>query len=163
MGYSCLRRAAWAMDAITDKCIAQTNSSNTFEANGESYFIERGREQNDGAMTGTVYRNLPNGYSRKSASFRIDDVGRVVRGPKFMRDCPLYILYLDGCEADRFALEPTKANLEFWMRKRYESFLPGGMNQRVPYTPVYSAEVQDIDGKVLVKCEDFKVLNGPSA
>tara|TARA_R100001086_G_scaffold184368_2_gene102978 strand:+ start:1946 stop:2323 length:378 start_codon:yes stop_codon:yes gene_type:complete len=95
MGYSYAIVAGDALDALFD-ILAGPNpaSSNCWERKGVSYFFERGRENRDGAITGTVYRNLTAAeaaadprldpsktYCRKAGTFRIDPDGRVTRFP----------------------------------------------------------------------------------
>jgi len=60
MGYSCNVQAAYVTDAWQQACIDQTGSQNVFRVKGQRYFWEIGREQRDGAITGTVWRFLEN-------------------------------------------------------------------------------------------------------
>lgn len=101
MGWSCRREASETMNRWTAACIAQTNSQNEFEVNGERFFWDVSRtEHDDGAITGTIHRTLKVGevlrgghtvqpgetYCRKVATFRIDGDGKVKRAPKFLKD-----------------------------------------------------------------------------
>jgi len=87
MGWSCNAKAGWVLDAWINACFAQSGCQNNFEANGQKYFFETSRkEHNDGAITGVVWRNLPDGKScRQSGSFRIEGDGTVTRAPAFLK------------------------------------------------------------------------------
>ncbi len=69
---------------------SDTNSSNTWgHENGFTYFCQMGRENRDGAVTGTVYKILKDGSCKTSGSFRIEPEGAVSRFPclnKKMKD-----------------------------------------------------------------------------
>lgn len=56
MGYSSTVAAGRTSEQWTKACLEQTGSQNTFEDRGSVYMFERGRENDDGAETGTVYR-----------------------------------------------------------------------------------------------------------
>lgn len=85
MGYSCTARASEVLDKIM--------SYDKFNIDHEkySYFIEIGKENFDGAITGTVYRLIGESFVRedglksrrckKAGSFRIDSNGEIVRFP----------------------------------------------------------------------------------
>jgi len=82
MGWSCCRRAAWVMDAWKDACIAQKGTQNTFQVGEKKYFWEIGRENHDGAITGTIWKFLPDGvHVRRSGTFRIEGDGEVSPRP----------------------------------------------------------------------------------
>lgn len=81
MGYSCATSADNALKFLMDMITDPNGSSNTWEKDGESYFYEIGRENPDGAVTGTVYRNVGANRCRKAGTFRIDPDGRIVRFP----------------------------------------------------------------------------------
>lgn len=88
MGYSCCQRADWVTDAWKDACIAQTDSQNVFVTRGSKYFWEIGRENPDGAITGTIWKFLPDSDRvRRSGTFRIEGDGEVTRAPKFLKNC----------------------------------------------------------------------------
>jgi len=88
MGYSCTTKAMESFDQLiiqlraAGKKIAQ---SNTWEKNGKSYFHEIGREQKDGAVTGTIYRMTDYYYGAnhccKAGYFRIEPDGKITRFP----------------------------------------------------------------------------------
>lgn len=87
MGWSCARDAAFTMDKWTEFCIKSTGSSNTFEVNGESYFIENSRtEHDDGAITGAIWKNLPGNMCKRSGTFRINGDGSIARAPKVLKE-----------------------------------------------------------------------------
>lgn len=88
MGWSCCARAAWTLDAWTAACLESTGSQNVFRVNNERYFFETSRkEHSDGAITGTVWRFLPDDkHVRRCGSFRIEGDGSVTRAPKFLKD-----------------------------------------------------------------------------
>jgi hypothetical protein len=82
MGYSYGAGAGFTLDALQAK-FRHENSGNTFTTDGgkTQYFHERGREQSDGAATGTVWKMLENGMARKAGSYRIESDGQVTRFP----------------------------------------------------------------------------------
>ena len=101
MGYSCSAKASLTLDAAMRilQAVFPGESSNTWKKDGETYFFERGREQYDGAITGTVYRfvaapakkqvvtvqpmaqggQVDTGYCRPAGSIKIDPEGKIVR------------------------------------------------------------------------------------
>ena len=83
MGYSCTVAADKVLDNISKKCLAQTQSQNCFEVNGTSYFWERGREQVDGAITGSIWKIIAKGQHKgkciRAGSFRIEADGILSR------------------------------------------------------------------------------------
>ena len=82
MGYSCRASAAEAVDAILAKVTDPQGTSNGWVHQGVAYFWERGKEWNDGRITGTVYKNLPGGeHCRKAGTILVSPGGRVVRWP----------------------------------------------------------------------------------
>lgn len=87
MGWSCATAAAYSLDAMKDVCVAQTGTSNVYEEKGTKFFFEVSRrEYADGAITGSIYKFLPDERCRKSGSFRIEGDGTFTRGPKIFRD-----------------------------------------------------------------------------
>ena len=90
MGWSCTAAAGRALDKWHDACVEATGVSNTFEANGNKFFFEVGREHTDGRITGAIRRvTAVQGsltWTVKSGSFRIDPDGKIHRAPKFLRD-----------------------------------------------------------------------------
>ena len=91
MGYSCTAAAAYASDVIME-ILHETSTpetartSNSWSVGDETYFFECGRERPDGAITGTVYRNLPDGqHCRKAGTVRIEPDGIITRYPTTTR------------------------------------------------------------------------------
>lgn len=79
MGYSCSIAADKCLKFVL-KSICLPLSQNTWKHDGEMYFFERGRENRDGAITGTVYRFLEDGvHVRKAGSVRIEKNGAITR------------------------------------------------------------------------------------
>ena len=91
MGYSYSTKAGLVQDAMIIQLKSASNreieSSNTWEHNGHDYFIEQGREQRDGSITGTVWRMNPvePGSAKctchKVGSIKIEPHGHVLRWP----------------------------------------------------------------------------------
>ncbi len=86
MGYSCTVRAAIAQEAaLAGMTPDERGTSNGFTYKGASYFIERGREHNDGSITASIFRNLADGeHCRRVASLKIDKGGKIIR-PAYLR------------------------------------------------------------------------------
>lgn len=87
MGYGCTLDAGQTERLIQEACAAQNGSANQFALNGKTYFYQIGRENADGAITGTVLEVRPakdggEGLCYRVESFRIDPDGRLVRGAK---------------------------------------------------------------------------------
>ena len=89
MGWSCSQKSSQTMDKWTAACLKSTGSQNTYKNRGETYFFENSRrEYEDGAITGTIWRFLPNDtHVRKSSSFRINGDGSIERAPSFLKKC----------------------------------------------------------------------------
>lgn len=85
MGWSCTALAGDVLDAVRAACIEDTGSSNRWRGKSHCYFFEVGRENLDGAITGTVWREAPGNLCYRSGSFRIEPSGRVSRGPALFR------------------------------------------------------------------------------
>jgi len=82
MGWSCRADAMNTMREWEKVCRFTTASSNCYEVNGQRYFFETSRtEHDDGAITGSVWKMLPDGRARKSGGFRIEGDGAVKRYP----------------------------------------------------------------------------------
>jgi len=100
MGYSCTKDAADTLEAIENYLtkigpflspISHRPSSNSWKLGNDTYSFEQGRENPDGAITGTVYQLTewinpatgqvdPNRYRcRRAGSVRIEADGRVTR------------------------------------------------------------------------------------
>lgn len=85
MGYSCTAAADRTLDAISEACYRQTKTRNVYRHNGRDLFWEVGRENADGAITGTIYRlsgplGNPKTTITKAGSFRINPNGTIARG-----------------------------------------------------------------------------------
>ncbi|KKN50723.1 hypothetical protein LCGC14_0629840 [marine sediment metagenome] len=95
MGYSYTAISGFALDSILEQ-LQHTkdaaNTSNGWKHKGVDYFYEQGREQDDGSITGSVWKNLLvtqpcticikpecSGHCRKVGSVKIDSKGNVVR------------------------------------------------------------------------------------
>lgn len=99
MGWSCAAAAGDVLRAWDDACIASTGLQNVYEDGGVRYMVEVSRrEHDDGAITGTILRNVPvtadmiargakpdSIYYRRCGSFRIDGDGTVRRAPAFLK------------------------------------------------------------------------------
>jgi hypothetical protein len=86
MGYSCNKAAGLTLDSILEQVAPFPSPTNTWEYKGNKYFFERGREQDDGAITGQVWRMDPEDaqgrcFCHRSGSARIEPGGRVTRFP----------------------------------------------------------------------------------
>lgn len=80
MGYSCTAAANSTMGKIIDACFRQTKSQNVYKHGGKKYMWEIGKENADGAITGTIHEYLPTGHVKKAGTFRIEPNGTVSRG-----------------------------------------------------------------------------------
>ena len=80
MGYSCTVRASYTAEAVQAR-FRHENSGNTFSVDGGEtvYFSERGREQADGAVTGSIFKMLPDGMARRAGGYRIEADGKITR------------------------------------------------------------------------------------
>jgi hypothetical protein len=86
MGWSCSSDAARTVERWTALCVLSTGSSNTWEHKGRTFFFENsGREHADGAITGTVWRNVGSDRCVRVSSFRIEGDGAMTRGPAEIR------------------------------------------------------------------------------
>lgn len=80
MGYSSSAYASYTMVAVADLLRGKLDTNNGIERNGG--FWEIGRENWDGAMTGTVWKMLPDGVrARRAGTFRIEADGHITRFP----------------------------------------------------------------------------------
>lgn len=78
MGYSCTAKASYVMQAL-ERAICTHGSSNVFINLPHKYMFECGRENSDGAITGTVMVFLDNDHVRKVGSYRIEPDGTITR------------------------------------------------------------------------------------
>lgn len=81
MGYSCTRDAADMLGNISH-FFATDGNRNILTIRDKQYFFERGRENPDGAITGTLMECLPNDYCRKAGTVRIEPDGELTRFPR---------------------------------------------------------------------------------
>lgn len=89
MGYSCSAKADEALESLRD--MLQAGNQNLpcnvwIGTGGEKHFYEIGREQADGAITGAVWKFLPDNSARKIGAFRIEPNGRIERFPSTTAD-----------------------------------------------------------------------------
>ena len=85
MGYSCRKDAMDGLETI----MGETLSNSWIADNGKSCFYEIGRENSDGAITGTVWETDFNNTCRRAGTLRIEPNGSISRWPKankIMRD-----------------------------------------------------------------------------
>lgn len=95
MGYSC---SAIANDVVNKLLDVATRlgpvhtdghplpSSNSWKHKGKTYFFETGREQSDGAITGTVWVFVAENKCRRAGNLRVDPDGKIVRAPHFPKE-----------------------------------------------------------------------------
>jgi hypothetical protein len=84
MGYSCAAVAGIVMDKLVaqlqkDGGVDEHNSSNTWKHKGVFYMEERGRENSDGAVTGTISRFVGPNSAKRIGSYRIEPNGEITR------------------------------------------------------------------------------------
>jgi len=80
MGYSCTVDAG-NMLGVIGKMFATDGNPNILTINGSVYFFERGREQADGRITGSLYKMLPDNLCIKAESVCISASGLIKRFP----------------------------------------------------------------------------------
>ena len=87
MGYSCTKAAADTLDKILHSIVDPNGSSNAWTYKGQRYFYERGRENLDGAITGTVWKFVyrpdlnPPERAKRAGTVRIEADGSLTRFP----------------------------------------------------------------------------------
>ena len=95
MGYSCASLASFAYDSLIDQLQGGTGvvsmfgdsshsnnlPSNVWESKGNRYFVEIGREQNDGSMTGKIHKFVSDDRVIPVGSIKINKCGVVERWP----------------------------------------------------------------------------------
>ena len=94
MGWSCDARAGQTMEALTAVCEKMTGLSNVYTGkDGRTYFFTRGREREDGGISGMVYLCESDHLSpyRPAGHFSIKPDGGFKRSPKSF-PVHLYIL-----------------------------------------------------------------------
>ena len=89
MGYSCRQDADMTYRSWLDICKETTGMGNVYTDGVAEYLLELGREQRDGAMTGTVcrieYKNEQM-LAYPCGSFRIEPDGTVKRYPTGLKN-----------------------------------------------------------------------------
>lgn len=92
MSYTCRLDADTTYKEWANYCFASTGVSNTYVYKGKRYTFIHGREQRDGAITGSVYLLLDNPdiqgqyLAYKKGSFRIEPNGIATRFPVGLND-----------------------------------------------------------------------------
>ena len=85
MGYSCTTKAMESFDQLIIQLKSASpdiKSSNTWMKNGKKYFHEIGREQKDGAVTGSIFKIIDEqDHCEKMGTFRIEPDGYIKRFP----------------------------------------------------------------------------------
>jgi hypothetical protein len=86
MGYSCTQKAALVLDALMVQLQARSDrddlGSNVWTYQDREWFYEIGREQADGAITGSVYFIYDDGQTvSRRRHFRINADGRIIEWP----------------------------------------------------------------------------------
>ena len=119
MGYSCTAAAAYALERVAqllqakaDAELSATHPSRSLDplSKGElptnimpdGGFWERGREHDDGAITGCIWRAIPTNPAavRKGGTFRINPDGTIARWPGLPRSYWYSVkVYSDACMA----------------------------------------------------------------
>jgi hypothetical protein len=88
MGYSCRADASDTYHEWERYCNTTTEMSNVYKVGATTYCLEMGREQRDGAITGTTLRlegERGNWQGYPCGSWRIDPDGTVKRYPTGMK------------------------------------------------------------------------------
>lgn len=80
MGYSCAAAASDMLGVINKMCGLKDG---VLHIDGGEYFFERGREQNDGAVTGQLMKMVGENFCRPAGGVRINPDGSIARFPKF--------------------------------------------------------------------------------
>ena len=93
MGWSCRAEAAATMEKWSNKCRANSGSSNVWGDRKGWYMFEASRvEHADGAITGTIMKFIGNPMGQDSCpasrvgSFRINPDGTIAKAPLFLKD-----------------------------------------------------------------------------
>lgn len=89
MGYSCSAQAHDTLMKIRDICVKETGKANVFNHKGNSYFWETGRENDDGAITGSINKEITQDgkeMAYQSGTFRIEPDGTITRFMRFKEE-----------------------------------------------------------------------------
>ena len=85
MSYSCTAKANCVLKKMVEQLQASSpceqESQNTWQTTRARYFYEQGRENNDGAITGSVMMFLGTTGCRRVGSYRIEPNGTISRFP----------------------------------------------------------------------------------
>lgn len=81
MGYSCTAIASLTYDALME-LVRDGESSNSYRG----YFTERGRENSDGAITGTIWKMVDENRAIRYGSYKITSDGLITRFPGTTKD-----------------------------------------------------------------------------
>ena len=111
MGWSCTAKAGFTLDGISKTFQGSSNTWNTEKGN---FFFETGRENEDGAITGQVWKMINwQGQERckQSGSFRIEADGTIARFPHLPAWLKKSAVEYGAAEYDRLYWGPTKAEL----------------------------------------------------
>lgn len=145
MGWSCSAKAGIRLRAIENWIgrhggCAETNTWQDPKA-GNKYFMEIGRQNRDGAITGTIYRFINDRQVVRSGSLRIEPDGKKMRGPALLRSVKAYELFINGVSHYDWDNPEVSENALFeYLCEQHRSYLPGGLNEhwskngKIPYT-----------------------------
>ena len=100
MGYSCTKDAGDMLGFIRHQFSdGKTSNGLVIRQHGDVrlYFYEVGKEQADGAVTGTLFQSIDETHARKVGSFRINANGTIARFPRIRRDMQvsMYFRFLE--------------------------------------------------------------------
>jgi hypothetical protein len=83
MGYSCAMAASFTHEAISEYFRRQGEHSSNGIPPCDIFplgaFFERGRENSDGSVTGSIHMNVSETHCRKHSGYRIDPNGKIIR------------------------------------------------------------------------------------
>jgi hypothetical protein len=101
MGYSCTKAASEMLGLIRNQ-FSDGVTGNGLRFGGSNYFYEVGRENVDGAITGSVFEHIDETHARKVGSFRIAPDGHIPRFPRIKRDMmtSMYFMFLELLRTD---------------------------------------------------------------
>lgn len=85
MGYSCSATAHETLEKISEMIGSIPGPKNQWKNGDKSYFYEIGKENYDGAITGSIWR-IESLYGKRVGSFRIENDGTVTRFPYLTSD-----------------------------------------------------------------------------
>jgi hypothetical protein len=86
MGYSATTKASFVLDEIIGNAsqkvrgVLEMENNNCWRFGGKLYFFERGSENADGSITGTVFR-MDGELAKPTGTVRIEPDGTIVRFP----------------------------------------------------------------------------------